>query len=139
MQITRLEWSDEYHLGLPAMDHDHRELLESCNEFLDAVMSGMPVSGLAQIMDRLILRTQAHFLAEERLLDRHSYPGLAVHRAEHDRLVTQAKSLRARLDHPESEETRTVIGDIAVFLQAWLVEHIRSNDRPYRPYLRKLT
>lgn len=140
MVVSRIEWSDEFKLGLPAIDADHKELLEVCNQFLDAVQADQPVSRLADILDRMILRTRAHFLAEERMLDRHGYPGLVIHKAEHDRLLLQAEVLKARYtDLAHEEEIRHLTMETADFLQTWLLDHIRTNDRPYRPFLMSLS
>lgn len=137
--MGRIDWSDEYKLGLPAIDTDHRELMDLCNEFLDAVEADAPLAALAAILDRMVLRTRAHFLAEERMLDRHSYPGLAIHKAEHDRMLVQAEMLRTRFNEARQEEDLLkVTSDTADFLQFWLLDHIRTKDRPYRPFLRSL-
>lgn len=135
--MARIDWSDEYKLGLPAIDADHRELVELCNEFLDAAHSGADLGALAAIFDRMILRTRAHFLAEERMLDRNGYPGFAIHKAEHDRLIVEAQTLRDRFAEGHEDQAR-ITADTAHFLQTWLLDHIRTNDRPYRPFLRSL-
>ncbi|HLO76055.1 MAG TPA: bacteriohemerythrin [Magnetospirillum sp.] len=137
---SRIEWSDEFKLGLPAIDAEHKELLEVCNQFLEAVEAGQSVQHLAAILDQMILRTRAHFLSEERMLDRHGYPGLVVHKAEHDRLILQAEALKARfVEACQSDELRHLTMETADFLQTWLLDHIRTNDRPYRPFLRSLS
>lgn len=140
MVMTRIEWTDEFKLGLPAIDSDHQQLLELCNQFLEAAQAEQPIRQLAEILDRLILRTRAHFLAEERLLDRHGYPGLAIHKAEHDRLLVQAGTLKARYDDASQDaDVRHLTMETADFLQVWLLDHIRTNDRPYRPFLMSLS
>lgn len=140
MTVSRIEWTDDFKLGLPAIDADHKELLEVCNQFLDAVQSGATVGELSTILDRMILRTRAHFLAEERMLDRHNYPGLVVHKAEHERLLLQAEALKARYtDAAQTDEIGHLTMETADFLQTWLLDHIRTNDRPYRPFLMSLS
>ena len=139
--MARIEWSDEYALGLPAIDKDHRELVDQCNEYLEAVDQGASLQSLAEILGRMILRTQAHFLSEERMLDRHAYPGLAQHKADHDQLLIQAQALKDRFDQADDDEdlARTVIAETSDFMRSWLLDHICFKDRPYRPYLRSLS
>lgn len=138
--MMRIEWTDEFKLGLPAIDTEHRELLELCNQFLDATQRDASIRDLAGILGQLILRTRAHFLAEERMLDRHNYPGLAIHKAEHERLLTLADTLKVRYDTVgQDEEIRALTTETAEFLQSWLLDHIRSNDRPYRPFIMTLS
>ena len=137
--MTRITWTDEFKLGLPAIDTDHEQLLTLCNEFLDAAEAGSSIHKLSAMLEQLILRTRAHFVSEERMLDRHGYPGLAIHKAEHERLLVQAETLKARYDDAgRADETRAVTMEIADFLQTWLLDHIRTNDRPYRPFLMSL-
>ncbi|MCR6632227.1 MAG: bacteriohemerythrin [Magnetospirillum sp.] len=139
MDISRIEWSDEFKLGLPAIDAEHKDLLEACNQFIEAARANAPIGTLAGILENMILRTRAHFVAEERMLDRHDYPGLLAHKAEHDRLLAQAETLKARYqDVSQEDELRNLTGETATFLQTWLLDHIRTNDRPYRPYLMNL-
>ena len=137
---SRIEWTDEFKLGLPVIDAEHRELLDVCNQFLDAVQTGRPIDELARILENMILRTRGHFIAEERMLDRHNYPGLVAHKAEHERLLIQAEALLARYrDAARDEEIRNLTSETATFLQTWLLDHIRTNDRPYQPFLRSLS
>lgn len=134
-----LEWNSDYELGVPAMDADHRDLLNLCNEFLEQAARQAVPGELAERLDRLILRTRAHFLAEERVLDRHGYPALAVHKDEHQRLLREAEALSARLrDDAGEKDLNTIIAEASDFLRSWLLDHIRNNDRPYKPFLRLL-
>ena len=132
-----LRWSEEYELGIPAMDSDHKDLLNLCNEFLELATTGADGTALADRLDRLILRTRAHFLAEERMLDRHGYPALAVHKDEHARLLREADALGASLRNADADRPR-IIAETSDFLRSWLLDHIRNNDRPYKPFLRIL-
>lgn len=138
--MSRVTWTNEFKLGLPAIDADHRELLDLCNEFLEAAQADRAITDLAIILDRLIQRTRAHFLAEERLLDRHGYPGFAIHKAEHERLLAQAATLKARYSEThQGDDLRHLTVETADFLQTWLLDHICTNDRPYRPFLMSLS
>ena len=139
MLMTSIDWNDEFKLGLPAMDSDHQELLELTNQFLATAQEQGSLSSVLNILDRLILRTRAHFLAEERLLDRHGYPGLAIHKSEHERLLSQLDTLRGRFgEADQADQTHGLTLEAAEFLQNWLLDHIKVNDKPYRPFLMSL-
>lgn len=139
MDVSRIDWNDEFKLGLPAIDAEHKELLAVCNQFLDAVQAQVPVWQLADILQAMIVGARAHFRAEEHMLDRHGYPALAAHKAEHDRLLVQAEALKIRYDDAgQEEEMSRLTTETATFLQTWLLDHIRANDRPYRPFLMNL-
>lgn len=137
--MKRIVWNDDFKLGLPAVDSDHRDLVDICNEYIAAALTGAPHQMLSEILDRMIKRTRTHFEAEERMMDRHNYPDLASHKVEHDRLLTQAETLKSRYDHPSPQENEEhMVEEIGDFLETWLLEHIRTNDRPYRPFIMTL-
>jgi hemerythrin len=139
VDVHHIDWNDEFKLGVPAIDAEHKELLDVCNRFLEAVQGHADIPQLADILQTMIDRTRRHFRAEERMLDRHGYPALAAHAAEHDRLLIQAETLKARYaDAAQEDEIRHLTTETANFLQTWLLDHIRTNDRPYRPFLRNL-
>jgi len=133
-----MEWNEELQLGVPTIDAQHRELFDLCRQFLEAARAGECVS-LHAILDRLVERTRAHFQAEEQMLDRCHYPGLAAHRAEHDRLLSDARNLQARWPVlPDDEARRAFSVEVANYLRNWLIGHIDLNDKPYKPFLRNL-
>ena len=142
--MNRVEWSETLRLGVPAMDSDHRRLLDLSNEFLEAAQDHAPFVRLADILGELIAQTRGHFLAEETLLDRNSYPHLAGHRAEHARLITEAETLLARFvalktgEQPRPEDVDSLTMETAAYLQRWLIDHILADDKPYRPFLMRL-
>lgn len=140
MIMMRIQWDDDFKLGLPAIDADHRELMELCNAFLEAAQADAPLPEMIAALDRLVIRTRAHFIAEERMMDRNGYPGLAIHKAEHERLLAQADRLKHRLEGVEDmADIRQLTLEIADFLSTWLLDHIKVNDRPYRPFLMSLS
>lgn len=138
MIMMRIEWTDEFKVGVPALDEDHQHLLAMANDFLEAAQNSRPVGELAAIFDRLLRHTREHFAAEEKLLDRHNYPSLAAHKAEHDRLMTVASNLHARFAAIGDAEVGNLTLETADFLQHWLLDHIRLDDKPYRPFLMSL-
>jgi hemerythrin len=142
--MTVIEWSNELKLGVPAMDAEHRQLLKLTNDFLTEAGNHAPFPRLTRIMGELIARTRIHFQSEETLLDRTSYPGLAAHRAAHERLLVEAQRLYERfltldsLTDTDQSSARALTLEAAQFLQRWLVDHILAEDRPYRPYVMRL-
>ena len=133
-----MDWTEEWQLGLPAIDAQHRELFELCRQFQDAAPTA-DGGLLTVILDRLVERTREHFRSEEGMLDRHGYPGLAAHRAEHGRLLTDVKTLRERWPSTGDDAAQRASAiEVADYLRLWLIEHIQVTDRPYKPFLSNL-
>lgn len=135
--MLHVDWDDTYKLGIPAIDADHKLLVELLNRFLAASVKGVEPDGLAAILNDLIEQTRAHFAREELMLDRNDYPDLALHKAEHDRLLQQAKHFQERYE--EGTAPRDLSMETAEFLQSWLLEHIIRTDKPYKPFILRLT
>jgi len=131
-----IEWSDDIKVGVPAIDADHRRLVELTNDFLTAAEDQALMPQLAAILEGLIRHAQAHFLAEELLLDQCSYPHLAAHRAEHAQLLVQVRMLHDRFCQPEADIKLSM--ETALYLQHWLLDHIVNSDKPCRPFLMRL-
>jgi hemerythrin-like metal-binding protein len=138
--MSHVEWTDSIRLGIPGIDSDHRALLDLTNEFLTAAAQGEPPAALAAIMGRLVDRTEAHFKSEETLLDRADYPSLAAHRATHARLVAETTQLRDRLIQASGapQQWEPITSETADYLRHWLIDHIMSEDRSFRPFVMTL-
>lgn len=142
--MTVIEWNNDLKLGVPAMDTEHRQLLRLTNDFLTAADGHAPFPRLTRIMGELIARTRIHFQAEETLLDRAAYPGLAGHKSAHARLLVEAQRLYERFTTLDADAgadeaaARALTLEAARFLQRWLVDHITAEDRAYRPYIMRL-
>lgn len=131
---TPIDRNQELRVGVPAIDAEHQALLDICDQFLAAAESGRPAAGLEPILAAMITHARDHFTAEERVLDRVGYPALAAHKAAHRRLMAHAESLRSHWEEIDRERVRAA----ADYLRAWLLDHIRTEDRSFRAFLMRL-
>ncbi len=134
---VRMELTDEMKLGVRAIDSEHQELIDLGNRFLDSAESGASNANLTAALDEMIASARRHFLDEEQLLDRNGYPSLAAHKADHHRLLSEAETLRGHLT-TAGEDAHHLALEAAVYLRSWLVDHILTADKPYRPFLMRL-
>lgn len=135
--MTAIAWNDRLRLGVPAVDADHRKLVDLLGVFLAKCAEGAPAHDLAQVLADLLEESRQHFAREEEMLDRLNFPDLAVHRAEHQVLLSQAEHFQHRLD--DGLLTPELLEQTATFLQQWLLDHIQTDDRTYVPFLKRLT
>jgi len=135
--MNAIDWQDDCKLGIPSIDADHRHLHDLLNLFLRRASEEAEPRELAQILNTLIERTREHFAREEAMMDRTDYPELAAHKAEHDRLLAQLGHIHER--YLEGEAPHQLTRDTAEFLTRWLVDHIRHEDKAYRPFVMRLT
>jgi len=126
-----MTWSDRYSVGIARIDAEHRKLVDLINELYAAILAGKGEAATAKVLDGLAAYTLSHFATEEGLMKRHSYPGYAPHKAEHDRLVAQVKQLQQDLRTGKAKISQEVL----TFLQGWLIGHMLGLDKKYSGFL----
>ena len=92
------EWNNSYSVGVTSIDAQHRNLFAISSELHAAMATGQGKAVLGRILERLIRYTEAHFAHEERLMQRHKYPELRAHAAEHQALAKQVRQFQAEFE-----------------------------------------
>jgi hemerythrin len=129
--MTLLTWNRACAVGVMAMDDQHGILLDTLNELRLAVVRGSSRDEINEIMDRLIEFTRMHFWSEEKLMESQLFPGLAEHRDEHMRLLSQIQDSGRKMQHGETVHMRPLLG----FLRDCFQEHMSGPDQEYGHYL----
>lgn len=131
IDMSLIEWSPRLSLGIDEIDHQHRKLIELINDLDRAMEQGQGKAVIGRTLDGLVAYTQFHFSAEEKLMDRCSYPGSERHKGEHVAFV------RKLIDFKTGYAAGQLGLSIAVmsFLSTWLTEHIQGTDRQYVPHM----
>lgn len=122
-----LAWSDEYALGIPRLDEQHRELFRRIGLLHEALMAGQPGAEVISVLDFLTEYTQSHFREEEELMATHGYALLPQHRAEHQALVHDIASWKK--GRAETQLNLTL--QLSSSLAEWLRGHILGSDRGF--------
>jgi hemerythrin len=129
--MALIPWSPALSVGVRLFDDQHQLLVGMVNDMHAAMAGGKGNLVVGPILDGLIEYTQTHFADEERLLAQHAYPGLAVQRAEHRKLVEQVLALQQKFKSGKSMLSVEVMN----FLKSWLLNHIQVEDKQYGPFL----
>lgn len=125
-------WNDEYSVGIPEIDEQHRRLFDLINRLYDETMQGRSDEVLGTTLKELVDYTQTHFGFEEKLMQAAAYPAFREHQQEHIRLVKEVSDFIAKTPH----KSRNVIAnELITFLFDWLTGHILETDKKYAPYL----
>ena len=125
-----LEWSDEYSVGIPEMDAQHRKLLELLAE-VSGGSTGPPGRTFAEWLEEAHHYAQWHMLREELVLRIRGYPGLEAHKAEHQVYRQKIEALKAMSDR------RDFTVRLTNFLNEWWRYHILISDQEYGRHFRK--
>jgi hemerythrin len=130
--VAIITWREQYRVGVPLIDAEHRYLFDLINEFHDAYGSGRTPREVLTLLTRLVAYAETHFQHEEALMRQARYPGLEQQQREHEKLYAAIYRLNEKLasngvdiDH---ETTR--------FLKHWLADHILHEDLALGDFLK---
>ena len=122
--MSLIEWRPEFELGVPAIDREHRELVELINSVHGALAEEDRAASVMELLGDLYARISAHFALEERMMREQGYDEYAEHKDDHERLLDEIRDL---MDDYEDGVALDLEGFSAA-LDAWFSEHFRTRD-----------
>jgi hemerythrin len=135
VQTPVFGWRDSLSLGVPAIDKDHRRLIDLLNRLpLTARAEDDGVSTGAAILD-LEAYVQHHFHKEEMLMRLCGYPGYQEHCRMHRALTARVADFRAKF---RKDPAKFDVDGLYEFLAHWLAVHISREDMKIQPYVENL-
>ena len=126
-----ITWSDTYSIKVPAMDEQHKKLLNIMNELHEAQKQGKSKEVIEKTLKGLVDYTRTHLSAEERFLQQNKYPKLAEHQAIHKNLLA---SVQKYMDKYKAGES-VIAAELNNFLKDWLLKHILNVDMEYGKFI----
>ncbi len=115
-----IEWTDELAVGVPAIDEAHHEFVDLLNALPDA-----SDAEFRSLFVRLAAHSRDHFAEEERMMELTSFPVIAVHKAEHERVLAELEQVQQQLEQGDFAAARAYVKDQ---LSAWFVLHRNTMD-----------
>lgn len=122
--MALIEWKPAFSVGEPAIDHEHRKLIDLVNQTAGAIVGRHPAADIERGFGDLLQAISAHFALEEKQMREACYDRLADHKADHERLLD---ALRDLMD--EAGQTPAIAaGHLVQTLEDWFVGHFRVHD-----------
>lgn len=119
-----LHWEKRYSIGIEAVDHEHRELVDLINRLHEkATTQGSKVAVLGFFGD-LYKAISAHFALEERFMRERGYDQLSQHKNDHERLLDEIRDIMEDYEINDLFDERL----LAQRLDAWFSRHFESHD-----------
>lgn len=129
--FVKLVWHSNYESKNEVIDSEHKELFESSNALLSAMVESKNKNEIAIHLEKLLTEIKKHFKDEEEILRISKYPFVLDHINLHIKLAEKAQSVHVKFlqDHLE-------IGDVFNFLAYDVVaQHMYLEDKKFFPYL----
>jgi hemerythrin len=127
-----VDWSEEFSVGIPRIDHQHKGWFELINILHDTMARGEGDDMVDAVLEDVAAYTRTHFSEEEALMEKYGFPGLAGHKRVHEAFVAQ---LRDAMEAPRTAvRVRLTLTTMAT-MKDWLVRHIQQMDQHYATFI----
>lgn len=124
MNAKLLEWRDAYALGIPEIDHEHREMITEISRLHETLEHDAAVDDVVDCLGEILAHIAAHFALEEKNMRAAAYEGFAEHKADHERLLDELHDIAT--DVAKRRRYEPVV--LAERLDAWFMRHFGSQD-----------
>ena len=124
-----MEWREEYSIGIPEIDEEHKVLLVCIARLEDAKDDKQSDLAVYFVLGELEDYVRVHFTVEEVIMRLFDFPGKEAHIRAHRKFAEYVRSMQ------KSELQKQTRDEITAFLRDWLVNHIMTADRQYARFL----
>ncbi|MBL7003073.1 MAG: bacteriohemerythrin [Gammaproteobacteria bacterium] len=128
--LQRVEWNDEFEIGIGVIDNQHKRIVEYINTLAD-MNKGTNPQEVDRLLNALVDYTLSHFAFEESLMEEAGYEYLTVHQGTHHAFIRKIEQMHNRFKN--GEDVSLQLGEL---LLTWLLEHIQNDDQSYAPLVR---
>ena len=119
-----IEWRNEYAVGVPSVDHEHRELIGLINELHERLESGEGGLTAVEFLGEINARISAHFALEERIMRENAYDEYQDHKNDHEVLLDEIRDIMDEVEDNQQLDEQ----ELAERLRAWFTEHFSTRD-----------
>lgn len=126
-----LEWKDEFSLGIPEIDYEHRKLIQLINEMLVKIYETDREDNTSDYLGEIYARIALHFALEEKIMREKNYDQLADHKADHDKLLDEIRDIMDHYSDMMEIDTDKFVDE----LNHWFTDHFSTKDARLHRYL----
>ncbi len=127
-----MRWKDDYKIGLPAVDSQHKRLFEIIKQLNESLRAGLKGSDVEKLFVSLDQYKTRHFQLEEKYMEECNYPGLTEQQQAHAYFMARFNELGKELS--QTGMTPAIVQAIKSELAEWLKEHVTGLDMNFGKY-----
>jgi len=128
-------WTKELAIGNSLIDAQHKQLINSVNELMDACIRRKGRASLGSTLDFLIDYTLKHFSDEENIQLQYRFPEYASHKRLHETFKVSIGELEQQLK--EEGPSVALVAKLNSSLGGWLLHHLKVEDKKLGDHIRK--
>ncbi len=122
--MVLIEWREDFSIGVPEVDHEHRELIELINATHAELAEAPSNNSAAEFLGEIHARIAAHFALEEKVMREAGYDRLGPHKAAHEILLDDIREFMDTCETGQALDAEA----FGVRLADWFGEHFRTED-----------
>lgn len=126
-----IEWPPHLTTDVTLLDSQHKELATILNEVTSDIYADQEQKVESDSFRKLINHTVAHFKTEELLMQKYDYHKKDHHARIHVMLISMIEYYLKQY----SENPNISNADLVAFLEDWLIEHMKIDDKPFGEFL----
>ena len=123
-----ITWSPDFETGVPAVDRDHKRLVDLINQVHAVVEEGGTAEDVGAVVEELTDYVAEHFAREERLMEEAGYESIGPHIARHEDFTHRVGTLAREY---EFDSDAVDMQEVLDFLADWLINHILKADKAF--------
>lgn len=129
------DWSDDYLLGVDAIDAQHKGFFDATHRLYDSILNCEGEKAVEETLEFLRDYASRHFQAEEAFMQKHGFPQLEYHKRLHVEFFEALDMLldELRVFGPSQDLAERAL----VIAQDWLIDHIIDEDTQYSAYVKE--
>lgn len=128
------QFTPDLETGNPAIDSQHKQLIQAINDLLVACSSGQGRAEITKTTQFLYEYTSKHFADEERLQQQSGYPDARSHKQYHEDFKKVVAELTQKLN--DQGPTIPLVSEVNRTIAGWLLNHIKQEDRKVAAHIR---
>lgn len=129
--MEKIEWSEDFSVGVESIDAQHKTLIEMTNKLIDTPNVPSNSDTITELLNDMIKYATTHFVDEERWMSYHNYADFPAHQEQHMEFMKKTS------EFCDIEEGSVVIDNfsdtVLRYLRDWWVNHILSEDMKLKP------
>ncbi len=127
-----IEWKDEFAVGIPAVDYEHRELIDMINDLYTSMLRPGSRNAVADFLGEIYAKIAAHFALEERIMRDRKYDRYEDHKRDHERLLDEIRDIMDSYEDDTTFDERM----LEARLTPWFTEHFKTHDARLHEHVR---
>lgn len=131
MAISLIEWKDSYSIGVPDVDHEHKEMIQIINELFTHIAGDDSHATTLYFLGEIYAKIASHFALEEKIMHEKKYDEFLDHKEDHDHLLDKILDIMDEYEQSENIDNEV----FAEKLNNWFGEHFRTKDARLHKFL----